>query len=175
MIDKDLTIAILIHCVLSYSSVLLFLWWVLCVSLTSFLYSDIIIFFLYVSFIGIPIGLSKGCHKTSYSYNNVFYAINNFHHLQKPLKFYFPHMPYIIAVIIISYVYQIFLVIVIDCFFKKRFCLFIFREKERNINVWEVHHLVASHIPSTGQLAHNPGMCPDWELNWQPFSSQANN
>ena len=22
-------------------------------------------------------------------------------------------------------------------------------------------------------LAHNPGMCSDWELNWQPFGSQA--
>ena len=22
-------------------------------------------------------------------------------------------------------------------------------------------------------LAHNPGMCPNWELNWWPFSSQA--
>ena len=22
-------------------------------------------------------------------------------------------------------------------------------------------------------LAHNPGMCPDWESNWQPFGSQA--
>ena len=27
--------------------------------------------------------------------------------------------------------------------------------------------------PSTGDLAHNPGMCPDWESNWQPFGSQA--
>ena len=22
-------------------------------------------------------------------------------------------------------------------------------------------------------LAHNPGMCPDWESNWRPFVSQA--
>ena len=22
-------------------------------------------------------------------------------------------------------------------------------------------------------LAHNPGMCPDWELNWRPFGLQA--
>ena len=22
-------------------------------------------------------------------------------------------------------------------------------------------------------LAHNPGMCPDWESKWQPFGSQA--
>ena len=29
------------------------------------------------------------------------------------------------------------------------------KERERNINV---------QLP--GDLAHNPGMCPDWELNW---------
>ena len=33
--------------------------------------------------------------------------------------------------------------------------------------------MVASHVPPTGDLAHNPGMCPDWELNQQPFCSQA--
>ena len=33
--------------------------------------------------------------------------------------------------------------------------------------------VVVSHIPSTGDLARNPGMCPDWELNWQPFGLQA--
>ena len=27
--------------------------------------------------------------------------------------------------------------------------------------------------PPTGDLTHNPGMCPDWELNWSPFGSQA--
>ena len=25
-----------------------------------------------------------------------------------------------------------------------------------------------SHAP-TRDLAHNPGMCPDWELNWRPL------
>ena len=25
----------------------------------------------------------------------------------------------------------------------------------------------------SGDLACNPGMCPDWESNWQSFSSQA--
>ena len=29
------------------------------------------------------------------------------------------------------------------------------KERERNINV---------QLP--GDLAHNPGMCPDWESNW---------
>ena len=32
--------------------------------------------------------------------------------------------------------------------------------------------VVASHTPTTGDLAHNPGMCPDWESN-QGFGSQA--
>ena len=29
--------------------------------------------------------------------------------------------------------------------------------------------MVASHLVPTGDLAYNPGMCPDWELNWQHF------
>ena len=29
------------------------------------------------------------------------------------------------------------------------------------------------HAPLAGDLARNPGMCPDWELNQQPFDSQA--
>ena len=33
--------------------------------------------------------------------------------------------------------------------------------------------VVGPHAPLTGALAHNPGMCPDWELNQQPFGSQA--
>ena len=34
------------------------------------------------------------------------------------------------------------------------------KERERNINVW----LSLVH-PLPGNSAHNPGMCPDWELN----------
>ena len=34
------------------------------------------------------------------------------------------------------------------------------KERERNINVW-----LPLVQPPTGDLAHNPGMCPDWELN----------
>ena len=33
--------------------------------------------------------------------------------------------------------------------------------------------VVASQVSPTGDLAHNPGMCPDWESNQQPFGSQA--
>ena len=31
----------------------------------------------------------------------------------------------------------------------------------------------AACLPSTGDLAHNPGMWPDWESNQQTFGSQA--
>ena len=45
------------------------------------------------------------------------------------------------------------------------------REGERE---GEKHQcVVASHAPLTGDLAHNPGMCPDWELSQLPFGSQA--
>ena len=37
----------------------------------------------------------------------------------------------------------------------------------------ELSNVVASHASSTGELAHYPGMCPDWESDQQPFGSQA--
>ena len=59
--------------------------------------------------------------------------------------------------------------------FFKRFYLFTFRvrgrERERE---GEKHQcVVASHMPLTGHLACNPGMCLDWELNQQTFGLQA--
>ena len=33
--------------------------------------------------------------------------------------------------------------------------------------------MAASHAPPTGDMARNPGVCPDWELNQQPFGLQA--
>ena len=58
------------------------------------------------------------------------------------------------------------------CFFT---VLFIFRERggegEREGDKRQC--VVASHTPPTGDLAHNPGMCPDQKSNWQPFGSQA--
>ena len=33
--------------------------------------------------------------------------------------------------------------------------------------------MAASHGTPTGDLAHNPGMCPDQESNWQLLDSQA--
>ena len=57
---------------------------------------------------------------------------------------------------------------------KKRFYLFIFRETGRGEEREgkKLQCVLASHSPRTGDLAHNPGMCPDWELNRKPFGSQ---
>ena len=51
--------------------------------------------------------------------------------------------------------------------FLKRFYLFIFRQRRREgEREGEKHQcVVASHTPLTGNLACNPGMCPDWVLN----------
>ena len=56
-----------------------------------------------------------------------------------------------------------------------RLYLFIFRERVREgEREGEKHQcVVASCMPSTGDLACNPGMCPDWGLNRQPFVSLA--
>ena len=44
--------------------------------------------------------------------------------------------------------------------------LFIFLEGREGKREGEKHLcVVASHTPPTGNLAHNPGMCPDWESN----------
>ena len=57
----------------------------------------------------------------------------------------------------------------------KRFYLFIFRERGREgEREGEKHQcVVASCTPLPGDQARNPGMCTDWESNWQPFGSQA--
>ena len=57
--------------------------------------------------------------------------------------------------------------------FLKFIYLFIFRERGREREREEEKHqcVVASHTPPTKDLAHNPGMRPDWELNQQPFGS----
>ena len=47
------------------------------------------------------------------------------------------------------------------------------KERERNINVWETHWWVASHVAPTGGLALDPGLCPGWESNLRPFGLQA--
>ena len=56
-----------------------------------------------------------------------------------------------------------------------RFYLFIFRARgTEGDREGEKHQcVVASSVPPTGELTHNPGMCPDWESNGRPFGSQA--
>ena len=53
--------------------------------------------------------------------------------------------------------------------------LFIFRERGREEEREGEKHqcVVASHVPPTGDLAHNPGMSPDWESNQRLFGLQA--
>ena len=49
--------------------------------------------------------------------------------------------------------------------------LFVFRERGRE---GETHQrVVASCTAAAGDLARNPGLCPDWESNQRPFGSQA--
>ena len=47
------------------------------------------------------------------------------------------------------------------------------RVRERESEGEKHQCVVASRTPPTGGLAHNPGMCPDWESNQQPFGSRA--
>ena len=59
--------------------------------------------------------------------------------------------------------------------FLKRFYLFIFSQRGMEVEREAEKHqcVVAFRAPPSGDLAHNPGKCPDWESNWRPFSSQA--
>ena len=52
-------------------------------------------------------------------------------------------------------------------FLLKTFYLCIFRERGREGETEGEKYqcAVASHVHPTGDLALNPGMCPDWELN----------
>ena len=56
-----------------------------------------------------------------------------------------------------------------------RFLKFIFRKRGREAERegGKHHCVVASRTTFTGDLACNPGMCPDWESNLWPFSLQA--
>ena len=58
-----------------------------------------------------------------------------------------------------------------EYFFK---ILFTFRQRGREGDRGEKKYqcVVASHSPPTGDLARNPGMCPDWESNWWSFNLQ---
>ena len=81
--------------------------------------------------------------------------------------FYRYFYPFLLVVLTVSFEESFF------PFFKDFICLFLERgegkEKERERNISDV---AAPHRPPTGDLAHNPGTCPDWESNQQPFGLQ---
>ena len=52
-----------------------------------------------------------------------------------------------------------------DYFLKDFTYLFLERRKEEEKEGEKHQCVVASHVPPTGDLAHSPGMCPDWESN----------
>ena len=58
-------------------------------------------------------------------------------------------------------------------FFKILFIYFLERGRVGEREGKKYQCVVASHAPPTGDLARNPGMCPDWELNQRPFGLQA--
>ena len=59
-------------------------------------------------------------------------------------------------------------------FFKKDFIYLSLERGREGEREGEKHQCgVASWAPLTGDTAHSPGMCPDWESNWWPFGSQA--
>ena len=51
--------------------------------------------------------------------------------------------------------------------------LFLERGEKREKEAEKHQCVVASQVPTTGDLACNWGMCPDWELNWRPLDSKA--
>ena len=56
--------------------------------------------------------------------------------------------------------------------FFKLIYLFLERAREREREGEKHRCVVASCAPPTGDLASNPGTCPDWESNRRPFGSQ---
>ena len=56
--------------------------------------------------------------------------------------------------------------------FKGFIYLFLDRGREGEREGQKHPCVVASCVPPTGDLAHNPGLCPDWESNRRPFNSQ---
>ena len=56
----------------------------------------------------------------------------------------------------------------------ERFLFIYFQREREGERDGEKHQcVVASHVPPTGDLAQNPGMCPDQESDQLPFASQS--
>ena len=64
---------------------------------------------------------------------------------------------------------------IISFFLKKKDFIYLFLERWMREKEGEKHQcVVASHVSPLGtHLACNPGMYPNWESNWPPFSSKA--
>ena len=64
--------------------------------------------------------------------------------------------------------------ILLNSYFLKILFIYFYREGREGEREGEKHQCVlVSHAPPTGDLACNPGICPDWGSNQQPFVSQA--
>ena len=63
--------------------------------------------------------------------------------------------------------------VVLNRFFKKNIYLFLGRGREGEGEVEKHQCVVVSRAPPTGDLAHNPAMYPDRELNQRTFGLQA--
>ena len=57
-------------------------------------------------------------------------------------------------------------------FFTYFICLYLERGEGREKEGEKRQCVAASQAPPTGDLAHNPDMCPDWVSNRRPFGSQ---
>ena len=69
--------------------------------------------------------------------------------------------------------FHTFLNILTVSFLKDFIYLFLERGREGEREEEKHQFVVASCARPSGDVAHNPGMCPDWESNWRPFGLQA--
>ena len=95
-----------------------------------------------------------------------------------PQDFDYPSLPYIVIIILstislmlyFTFLWLFWFVLLIYLF--KDIYFFLERGKGRRKRGRETSCVVASCMPPTGDLACNPGMCTDWELNRRPFGLQ---
>ena len=88
-------------------------------------------------------------------------------------NFYPPHIDVVLAHSVSPPLLPVWMDVVSFSFFKKRFYLFIFRERGRegDREAEKYQCVAASHMAPTGDLAHDPGTCPDRESNRRPPGS----
>ena len=55
---------------------------------------------------------------------------------------------------------------IVGCLFFKILFIYFLTEGKGGREREKHQCVVASHATSSKDLAHYPGMCPDWELNW---------